>query len=283
MPELPEAETIARGLRPGVVGRTIEAVEILREDLLAVHPRRFVDLLTGGTIRTVGRRGKNLVLSIDVPEDGHERTEVLVVNLGMSGRLVLVRPRSSSADLTHPGVRLRLDDGSTLVYHDIRRFGRLSVYTPRAHRRWSASLGPEPLAKSFTTEELSRRLSESASPVRSWLLDQRRIAGVGNIYANEALFRARIHPERPAKTLTREEGRRLHRQLRAVLREAIHGRGTTLRDYRTSEGSEGSYAVSLRVYGRENRPCPTCGTPIERLVFGGRSAYYCPNCQRRPK
>jgi formamidopyrimidine-DNA glycosylase len=282
VPELPEAETIVRGLRPEIVGRTIEAVEVLREDLLATPSRHFRDSLTGGTIRAIRRRGKNLALTIEGPATRGSRPGILVINLGMSGRLVLVGPRASPTGLTHPGVRFHLDDGSMLVYHDVRRFGRLAVLDPASYRRWSRSLGPEPLARTFTAAELVRRLGGSVSPVRSWLLDQRRIAGVGNIYANEALFRARIHPRRSAETLAPEEGRRLHRHLRAVLREAIRDRGTTLRDYRTSEGSEGSYAVKLRVYGREDRPCSRCATPIERVTFGGRSAYYCPKCQRRP-
>ncbi len=140
-------------------------------------------------------------------------------------------------------------------------------------------MGPEPLSRRFTSSDMIRRLERSNSPIRSWLLDQKKIAGVGNIYANEALAVARIHPLRPARHLSLDEGRRLHRSLRSVLRAAVSAKGTTLRDYRTAQGWKGSYADRLRVYGREGRPCGRCGSPIERLTFGGRSAFFCPTCQ----
>ena len=160
-----------------------------------------------------------------------------------------------------------------------RRFGRLRLLSPGAYLEWSGSLGPEPLAGGFRTRHLTERLSRSRAPVRSWLLDQRRIAGVGNIYANEALARARIHPERAAHSLSGDEGRRLYRALRSVLREAVEARGTTLRDYRTAEGGEGSYGNVLRVYGKDGRACGRCGSTIIRIRFGGRSAFLCPRCQ----
>jgi len=282
MPELPEAETIVRGLRPHLPGQAIRKVEVLHDDLIRGATSAFVRDLSGGRLEGVERRGKNLVLSVAreseaSPGAGADRR--LVVNLGMSGRLLLLLPGGAGEAPTHPGVRFHLEGGGVLVYHDIRRFGRLEVFDPPAYREWSRGLGPDPLGRGFTSRRLEKDLGASVSPVRSWLLDQRRIAGVGNIYANEALFLARIHPRTPAARISGEGARRLHRALRQVLREAIRARGTTLRDYRTAAGDQGSYGGNLRVYGREGRRCPRCGAPVERIVFGNRSAFLCPRCQ----
>ena len=161
----------------------------------------------------------------------------------------------------------------------MRRFGSLEVLAPAAWRERAAALGPEPLDGDWDPERLGRDLAASRSPVRSWLLDQRKVAGVGNIYANEALHRAGLHPRRPARSLSGAEVEALHGALRAVLEEAIHARGTTIRDYRDAAGRSGTFARELRVYGREDEPCRGCGTPIRRIVFGGRSAFLCPRCQ----
>jgi formamidopyrimidine-DNA glycosylase len=166
-----------------------------------------------------------------------------------------------------------------LVFDDQRRFGAVECLDAEAWAERSARLGPEPLSRSFTSKLLSDALVSSRSPVRSWLLDQRRIAGVGNIYANEALHLAGIHPRRSASGITPAEAARLHRALRRVLRAAIDKGGTTIRDYRNAEGGTGAYASRLYVYGRDGEPCERCGTPIERSVFGNRSAFHCPSCQ----
>jgi formamidopyrimidine-DNA glycosylase len=275
MPELPEAETIVRGLAPVLRGARVARVEILRPDVVEGDAGPFAEALEGRSFREVGRRGKNVVLLLD---DGGR----LVVNLGMSGRLLHRAPGDPGPPPTHPAVRCRLEGGDTLIYHDIRRFGRLRVFGPAEYRRWSAGLGPEPLGKRFTAAGLAGALAASVRPVREWLLDQHRVAGVGNIYANEALHRAGIHPATPAARIPAEAVPGLHRALRRVLREAIRSRGTTLRDYRTARGDPGSYAVRLRVYGREGEPCPRCGTPVERIVLGNRSAFFCPACQPPP-
>lgn len=275
MPELPEAETIARDLRRHVVGRRVTGVRVIHRDLLGrgLTAARFAGALVGRRIEEVGRRGKNVVLRF-------ERGPVLVVNLGMTGRLVASEaPRA--AELRHVGVRFDLDRGGALLYDDVRRFGRLDLHSPEEWRERQAALGVEPLSDEFTAERLHELTRRSRSPIRNWLLDQRRVAGVGNIYANEALFRARIHPARPANTLSRAEAGRLREGIRDVLAEAIEARGTTLRDYRDGRGEAGGFEPRLRVYDREGEPCPVCGTPIERLVLGNRSAYYCPRCQRR--
>jgi len=276
VPELPEAETIVRGLRSPLADRRVEEIEILRSDLLGNSESAFREGVDGARLTAVSRRGKNIVLDLGA---GGGRPGHLVVNLGMSGRLLHRARGDSSAPPRHPGVRLRLDDGSLLVYDDARRFGRLTHFDPTGFRLWGRTLGPEPLGRSFTPESLGRGLAASSSPVRSWLLDQRRVAGIGNIYANEALFLAGIHPGIPARMIPGTSFSALHHALRTVLADAIRARGTTLRDYRTAQGWEGSYQVHLRVYGREGEGCPECGTPIVRIVFGGRSAFLCPRCQ----
>jgi formamidopyrimidine-DNA glycosylase len=287
MPELPEAETIVRGLRPHLPGRTLRSVEVIHDDLIAGGAEGLAELGRGSRFLGVDRRGKNIVVALRTaagpgnPAPGADASPsaFLVVNLGMSGRLLFRPPGDPSPPPTHPGVRFSIEEGGVLVYHDVRRFGRLELLPPKAFRAWSRSLGPEPLGRSFTARRLARDLAASSSPVRSWLLDQRKVAGVGNIYANEALFLARIHPRTRAANIPEAGARRLHRAIRRVLREAIRARGTTLRDYRTAAGDEGGYGGTLRVYGRKEEPCPRCGAPVERLVFGNRSAFRCPRCQ----
>jgi formamidopyrimidine-DNA glycosylase len=274
MPELPEAETIVRGLRRTVSGRLVESVQVLHDDVLRVPPARFRRCVSGRTIHEVRRRGKNVVFRLS-------GDHVLLVNLGMTGRLLTLAPTGVGAAFppTHPALRFKLGGGSTLVFDDVRRFGTVECLSDA---EWSArdeTLGPEPLADAFTPAGLARQLARSRSPIRSWLLDQRNVAGVGNIYANEALWRARIHPRRPANQLGRADAKRLHAALRDVLTMAIEAQGTTLRDYRTSDGESGGFGISLSVYGRQGSPCPRCGSSVERLVFGNRSAFLCPRCQ----
>jgi formamidopyrimidine-DNA glycosylase len=273
MPELPEAETIVRGLADALPGHRIEEVEVLHGDVLDRPATSFSKALRHIVIEGMGRRGKNLLLHL---EDGR----TLVVNLGMSGRLLFRRQGDETPPPSHPALRFHLDaPGTTLVYHDVRRFGRLDLHTPESYTAWSASLGPEPLGSRFTGAYLEEAFSRSTTPLRSWLLDQRKVAGVGNIYASEAAFLARIHPRRRVHTIEPEEARRLHRSVRKVLREAIEARGTTLRDYRTADGWEGAYAGKLRVYGRDGEGCRRCRATVERIVFSNRSAFFCPACQ----
>lgn len=279
MPELPEVETIVRGLRTKVIEQDVVTVDILREDLLATPRRAFVMAVSGRRIVDVSRRGKNIVIAL---ASGGERVGFLVINLGMTGRLLRLGAGQMSALLTHPCVRFGLGDGSTLVYHDIRRFGSLAAVRPDELRDWSASLGPEPLSRAFTRERFARDLGRSAARIHPWLLDQTRVAGIGNIYASEALFRARVYPARRARDLAPREAHLLHASVRKVLAEAVKGRGTTLKDYRSFEGWEGSYAGKLRVYGRAGLPCRRCGGILERVVIGGRSAFFCPGCQPPP-
>ena len=274
LPELPEAEIIARGLRQTVAGRVIHHVEVLHADVLRVPAASFRRCVRGRAFDEIGRRGKNIVAHLS-------GRKTLVVNLGMTGRLLPLLPERPPPAFapTHPAIRFHLENGGALVFDDVRRFGAVECLSDEGWAARSRGLGPEPLSDDFTAQLLALRVARSRSPIRSWLLDQRNVAGVGNIYANEALWRARIHPRRPANDLTGADVKRLHGALRHVLGAAIEARGTTLRDYRTAEGEAGSFAFSLSVYGRRESPCPSCGTPIERLVFGNRSAFFCARCQ----
>ena len=273
MPELPEAETIVRGLRPRITGRAVRDVEVVRSDILRAPVAEFVQAVRGRAFRAVERRGKNVV----APLSGDR---ILAVNLGMTGRLLhFPEPPEAPEAPGHPAVRFPLDDGSLLVFDDVRRFGTVECLTAEAWVERSGRMGPEPLARGFSAGDLRGALGRSRTPVRNWLLDQRRVAGVGNIYANEALYHAGIHPRRPARDVGTDEAVKLHRALRRVLRNAIRAGGTTLRDYRTADGQRGSYGTALWVYGRDGAPCLRCGATVERIVFGNRSAFVCPRCQ----
>ncbi|NNM05954.1 MAG: bifunctional DNA-formamidopyrimidine glycosylase/DNA-(apurinic or apyrimidinic site) lyase [Gemmatimonadetes bacterium] len=279
MPELPEVETVVRQLAEAVPGLVISDVRVLQPDLISSTPAFFRSETVGSAIECVGRRGKNIVLTLS-------RSRILVVNLGMTGQLLYLSsgfdesPEETPNLPSHPGVFFRFRPAGALVYADIRRFGSLRLFSPEEWRKESARLGPEPLCPSLDGKAFRDSLKKSRSPIRSWLLDQTKIAGVGNIYASEALFRAKIHPRTPARSLGRRESDRLLEAIRAVLSEAIEARGTTLRDYRTASGGRGGFGPSLRVYGREGDPCPGCNTPIGRVVFANRSAFFCPSCQK---
>ncbi len=279
MPELPEAETIVRGLRPAITGRTVGNTRVLHHDVLRQPARRVADGVRGRTVQGVERRAKNIVICLD--ED-----RVIAVNLGMTGRLLPFAPKVTPLrEATHPAVVFHFRDGASLVFDDTRRFGTVECLSDAAWRERSDRMGPEPLDPGYTAARLAEALRTSRSPIRSWLLDQRRIAGVGNIYASEALHLAGIHPERQARSIDEEGAAALHASIRAVLAAAIEAGGTTLRDYRDADGEPGRFARRLLAYGRDGEPCTRCAAAIRRIVFGGRSAFYCPTCQpkRRPR
>jgi formamidopyrimidine-DNA glycosylase len=274
VPELPEAETIVRDLKRQLPGRRIAAVHVPRPDILAppLTPRSLARALHGRHIRDVERRGKNVVLVFD--------DEVrLVINLGMTGRVV-ASAAPKAAGLQHVAARFELHDGGAILYDDARRFGRLDLCDADRWQARNAALGVEPLSDAFTGEALHQLTRRSIVPIRNWLLDQRRVAGVGNIYASEALFRAGVRPSRRARTLSRAECARLRDTLRDVLNESIAARGTTISDFRDASGEPGGFDGWLRVYGRDGEPCSRCGTTLKRVVLSNRSAFYCPACQR---
>ena len=270
MPELPEVETIVRDLDPLLRGSAIHVVDVLRSDLIdREDPEAFARSVEGSTIRRVARRAKNIVVDLG--------DQLLLVNLGMTGRLGIVS--AAAASPAHLGVRFRLGNGRSLLYQDVRRFGRLWRMAPDEWERWNAELGWEPLDPELDAPTLADLLGQSRVAVKSWLMDQRRVVGIGNIYASEALFRAGIDPRRPANTLSPAEAERLLIAIRETLRHAIDFRGTTLLDYRDARGQRGGFASELLVYGRGGEPCQRCATPIERLVQGGRSTFFCARCQ----
>ena len=298
MPELPEVETVARDLQRWVAGATIIGAEVRWERTIR-HPQpsdRFVGELRGATIQRVGRRAKSVLLHLD---DGR----VMTVALRMTGALIVAPP--GTPDDRYARVVFRLADGRELRYRDVRKFGRIGLWErgggpPRARkgiRKPSvaerrepyrvgdvfARHGPEPLARSFSAERLAARLKGRSARLKTLLLDQSFIAGVGNIYADEALWRARLHPLRAADTLTPVEVRRLHRAIRAVLRQGIANRGTSLADYVGADGEPGENAERLSVYQRTGQPCLRCGREIVRIVVGQRSTHFCPRCQRLPE
>lgn len=275
MPELPEVETIRRDLEPELTGRVIDKVVVHQADIvLPPHdPTSFCQRLQGRRIAGVGRRAKYLLFQLD---DG----SILQVQLRMSGRFALGRGLPDPEEFRHVAACFLLNDGRTLFYDDIRRLGGLRLLERPEWEREEERLGPEPLEPGYRAADLGRSLGQTRAPVKNALMDQHRVAGVGNIYASEALFRAGVDPRRPGRELTSDEVKRLHRTLRSVLREALEKAGTSFQNYRAVNGRSGAFQMSLRVYAREGQPCRKCGQTIERIVQAGRSTFYCPSCQR---
>jgi formamidopyrimidine-DNA glycosylase len=273
MPELPEVETLRRDLAAALVGERIRRCEVRLPRLVTCPDcRTFCSRLKGARIEEVRRRGKYLLFVLDRPWEW-------VVHLGMTGSLLLAEEGSPEPPHTH--IVLHLTHPRLLRYADSRTFGETAVVPAGDHSalKGLAGMGPEPLERSFTAKALERAMRTSAR-VKSALMDQRRVAGIGNIYADEILFRAGIDPSRPADSLGKEELERLHSAVKTVLREAVRRRGSSVSDYVDSWGKPGSYQLVHKVYRREGRPCPACGEPIRRTVMGGRSAHWCPRCQR---
>ncbi len=268
MPELPEVETIRAQLAPRLEGRALVRVEILDPRLTRPYDLfEVVEELEGDRVVAVERRGKYLVLRL-------ESGLMLLVHLRMTGSF-------GFAPASHERAVLELDDGSRLVYRDVRRFGTwLVLEDGDAALHLARRNGPEPLGPRFTAEWLAARLAQRRAALKAVLLDQRVVAGLGNIYADEALWRARLNPLRPANGLTPGEVRRLHRAIRAALRKGIERQGSTLRDYAAPDGSSGVMQEEFRVYGREDEPCPRCRTPIAKARVGGRGTWFCPRCQQ---
>lgn len=274
MPELPEVETIVRDLAPELVGRRILRARLSHDDVLrGTTRRRLTAGLAKATIEAVTRRAKHAVLTV-----GSRR---LVVQPGMTGAL-LVQPEPLSAeDSKYAVLRAWLDDGRILIYHDVRRLGTLLLLDDKGWQEYDAALGPEPLDADLDIDALVERMRRSRQSIKKVLMDQRIIVGVGNIYANEALFAARIDPSRAASKLTEGECRTLIAETQRILRNAIAGRGSTIRDYRTGTGEAGGFQQSHLVYGRGGEPCVNCGTRLtETHLIDGRTTVLCHNCQR---
>ncbi|MDX2266335.1 MAG: bifunctional DNA-formamidopyrimidine glycosylase/DNA-(apurinic or apyrimidinic site) lyase [Hyphomicrobiales bacterium] len=290
MPELPEVETVRRGLAPYLEGATLAAVELRRANLRFPFPDRFAERLTGRRVEALERRAKYLMARLD---DG----ATLAMHLGMTGRFTIEPPGGAAnvagdfvydtaRDPAHDHVLFTLDTATRLRFNDARRFGYMTVI----EGEWGAhpliaGLGPEPL-DGLTAEHLAARATGKIAPLKSFLLDQRVVAGLGNIYVCEALFRAGLLPTRAAGVLTNKGGKpspvclRLAAAIREVLEEAILAGGSSLRDFAGANGAPGYFQHSFSVYGREGEPCPRCGGAVERIVQSGRSTFFCPRCQR---
>ena len=291
MPELPEVETIVADLRPHLAGRTIVRCE-LRFPSIVKHPEPevFIDSITGLTIEAVGRRGKFILIALGTPLRAHAPLptltpkgggqRLLVVHLGMSGQLRLVDAATETANHTH--AIFDLDDGRHLRYRDPRRFGRLLLGTEDELLTSGTlpKLGPEPIDPKFDSEDLFIRLRHRRAPLKAVLLDQGTVAGVGNIYADESLHRAKLRPDRVAKTLSRKSVRRLHESMRDSLELAIRNRGSSVDTYRDAWGETGNQQEKLLVYGRAGEPCFTCGRPLSMVRIAGRTTVFCRHCQR---
>ncbi len=274
MPELPEVETIRARLAPRLEGRRLDHVEIADPRLTRPEPPEAVAAaLEGERVARVARRGKYLVFEF---ESGRH----LLVHLRMTGNVEHPARGGLAADPYRRAV-VRLDDGSDVAYRDVRRFGTWDLLEPGELDDYFAArrLGGEPLERGFTTRSLTRALAGRRAPIKAALLDQRAAAGIGNIYADEALWRARINPLRPAGSLDPDEISRLRKAIRAALETGIARQGATLRDYRDPEGRRGRMQDEFRVYGRAGQPCKRCGTAIEKIRAGGRGTWFCPHCQ----
>jgi formamidopyrimidine-DNA glycosylase len=274
MPELPEVETIRLSLEPHVVGRTFAQVQIDDERLVRPFDRvETAAQLEGERVRALERRGKYLIVRF-------ESGRVLLIHLRMTGSLRHDR-RGELAEDPHRRAVVTLDDGSKLAYRDVRRFGTWLLLEPEEVEDYlDARLGREPLGRGFTSRRLAERLEGRSAPLKAALLDQRTVAGLGNIYVDEALWRAELHPLRPAGTLDADELARLTRAIKAALKAGVTQQGASLRDYSTPDGGRGRMQDRFRVYGRAGRPCTRCGTLIDKIRVGGRGTWYCPGCQR---
>ena len=287
MPELPEVETVRQGLRPVLEGARLERVEQRRPDLRFAFPDGFVQRLTGARIEALDRRAKDLLAHLD-------RGDVLVMHLGMTGRFeieggaVAKRPGefvyAPSADPKHAHVVFETDGGARVTYFDPRRFGFMGLVgaDALATHPWFAGMGPEPLGPDFNAKMLAQAFAGRRQPVKAMLLDQRVVAGLGNIYVCEALHRAGVSPERPAGEVSKAKVALLVTAVRDVLAEAIEAGGSTLRDYAAADGALGYFQHRFRAYGREHEPCPKdgCRGVILRIVQSGRSSFFCAECQR---
>lgn len=267
MPELPEVETIKESLQ-SIVGCTLRDIRVIRTDYVRLWERQPIDYI-GSRMGSISRRGKFLIFSTD-------KNQHIVAHLGMSGRIYL-QPRCAEME-KHVHLIIDLDNEQQLIFQDARRFG--GVWFAQDPRSMFDSMGIEPLSRQFTARYLEPLLQNRRVAIKTLLLNQRFISGIGNIYADEALFQAGIRPDRPAGSLQTAEVRRLVKAVKQVLRAGIEQRGTTLRDFQDGHKQKGGFQDHLQVYGRQQQPCSSCRQPIMRIVINGRSSHFCPRCQK---
>lgn len=279
MPELPEVETIRAQLADRIPGRTFARVEVHDPKLVSPEtPEGFVEQVTGRRIEGLGRRGKYLLIDLD-------GQDTLAVHLRMTGRLHWRAPGGEGEPERFLRARFHLDDHSTLTFGDMRRFGRAWIVPGTPEERegyWTARVGVEPLTPAFTARVLDGLLDGRRGPIKAVLLNQALVAGLGNMYVDEALFQARIHPERIAGSLDTDENRRLHRAIRDRLAAAVAAGGASIDSYRDGLGEKGQMQDLLKVHLHRGEPCPRCGTTIEKTRVAQRGTYWCPRCQPDP-
>lgn len=277
MPELPEVETVRRTLTQLVNGKTIEKVTVLWSKIIKKpeEPEQFCDALRGQTIHDVDRRGKFLKFILD--------DYVMVSHLRMEGRYGLYAKEDPYDKHTH--VLFTFTDGTELRYRDVRKFGTMHLFKKGEEEKSLplSQLGPEPFSKEFSLKYLEEKLSKTNRKIKVALLDQTKFVGLGNIYVDEALFRAGIYPERAANSLTKKEMKILHHEIIQTLNEAVKKGGSTIRSYVNTQGEIGMFQLQLFVYGQNGNACQTCGTEIEKTVVGGRGTHFCPKCQKNKK
>lgn len=273
MPELPEVETTLRGISAHITGKNVIQTLIRQPKLRWPVPEHLADTLNGQSVIQCTRRAKYLLV--------HFQTGILLIHLGMSGSLRIFTPNAAPEAGKHDHADIFFHDGTLLRYHDPRRFGTLLWFPGAAeHHPLLAKLGPEPLSEHFNANYLYQCLKKRKCAVKLAIMDNTLVVGVGNIYANESLFRAAISPERPANQISRKEAEKLCNHIKAVLQRAIETGGSTLRDFVDSAGNSGYFQQEYTVYNRQNQPCPQCHTPIIKTVIGQRGTFYCPHCQK---
>lgn len=276
MPELPEVETVARGLREVLPGRRVLSVRLGKTDFID-DPAALEHDLPGGTFARIRRLGKYLLLDLE-PRKTPAEVSSLLIHLGMTGKISVCAPETPVPLHTH--VFLALDDGRELRYNDVRRFGRMAFLANGAHEQVLGGLGAEPLE--VTEAEFRTRIQARKSRIKAVLLNQSVLRGIGNIYADESLWRAKIHPEKVGARLQDDELRRLHRAVQHILREAIRLRGSSISDYVDLDGGRGEFQQKHRAYQHDGKKCYRCGTIIRRIIVAGRSTHFCPQCQPAP-
>ena len=272
MPELPEVETVRRGLERLVAGKTIDQVRVCYAKMIGTGADSFVHDLPGQTIERIGRRGKYLLFYLT--------GGVLLSHLRMEGKYLFYP--DAVPERKHAHVFFEMTDGGTLVYEDVRKFGTMELLRKDQLEAYFAArkLGPEPTEADFLLSPFAAALKRSKKPIKPYLLEQSLVVGLGNIYVDEALWRARIHPARPADSLKPAEVNRLREQIIEVLQLGIEKRGSTIRTYRNALGEDGTMQDFLQVYGKTGQPCARCGSPIEKIKLGGRGTHLCPHCQK---
>ena len=272
MPELPEVETVRRGLEKLILGKTIQSVEVKYPKMIQTDPDAFRQDLPGQEIRSMGRRGKYLLF--------HLTDLVLISHLRMEGKYFFYPDEVPFRKHAH--VFFHFTDGSTLVYEDVRKFGTMEVLVPELVDSYfvNKKIGPEPTEAEFKGPAFQVALKKSKKPIKSALLDQKLVAGLGNIYVDEVLYRAKVHPSRLGQSLTAPEARAIRKETIAVLAQAVEKGGSTIRSYSNAFGEDGTMQEQHQVYGKTGQPCSRCGSPIEKIQLGGRGTHFCPHCQK---